>query len=87
VVWVGVSVAVAVAVHAGLLFLLTESFFSSSGLQIRVRYCQVVDCFYVRRRGSQVLDAGCEAFCSGEQEVLGEGFLRFGGVGGGEEAF
>jgi len=40
----------------------------------------------VGRCGSEVLDAGCEAFCSGEEEVFGESFVGFGGVGCGEEA-
>jgi hypothetical protein len=86
-------VAIAVTVRAGLLLFLRLGRSRGLGwsgwsgwLEIRVRDCQVVDCFYVRGCGPQVLDAGCEAFCSGEQEVLGEGLLCFGGMRGGEEA-
>lgn len=51
-----------------------------------VRYGEVVDCFDVRRC-AQVLDAGCEAFGSGQEEVLREGLVGFRGVGGGLLAF
>lgn len=51
-----------------------------------IRYCDVVDCFDVCCC-AQVSHAGCEAFGSGEEEVLGEGFVGFGGVGGGLLAF
>lgn len=84
--------AASISVHAGSVHLflhlvLGGVFFSPGWLQIRVRYCQVVDCFYVRGCGPEMLDAGCEAFGSREQEVLGEGFVGFRGVGGGLEAF
>lgn len=56
-----------------------------SGLRVGVGYGYVVDCFYVGR-GAQVGYAGREAFGSREEEVRGEGFVGFHGVGSGGEA-
>ena len=80
------AVAIAVAVAVGPTFLLRDGLVLSRWFQVGIRYRQVVDGFYVGRCGSEVLDAGCEAFCSGEEEVLWEDLVRFQGVVGGEEA-
>jgi len=55
-------------------------------LHVRVCYGYIVDGFNVRS-GAQVLDAGGETFCARKQEVVGERFVVFEGVGSGGETF